>query len=142
MSAVKSHSVLRQVEMRDLRAEVQSTSLGYRAGGAIYMYQSNITVHNSIFKNNSGMWGGAIAIKDCASALIIRCIFVGNSVFHATSKAAHGGAIVAVDTQAVQISDSEFVENTGFSGGALLVRLRDHLSVACVRSFHPVPAVC
>eukprot|EP01043_Picozoa_sp_COSAG02_P062124 COSAG02_NODE_8495_length_2550_cov_1.324357_2_plen_143_part_00 len=142
MSVVSPHSVLRQVEMSDLRAEEQRTSMWYRAGGAIYMYQSNLTVHNSIFKANSGMWGGAIAMQDGDSVQIIQCSFVGNSVFDPKTKAAHGGAVIALDTRAVQISDSEFVSNTALSGGALLVRLRAHLPTACARPTLLVPAVC
>ena len=119
-----SISVLRHVEMNGLRAEEQRTSMWYRAGGAIYMYRSNITVHHSIFRDNSGKWGGAIAMQDAVFADIAGCSFISNSVFDAKAKAAHAGAILVLDSQVVQISDSEFVSNTALSGGALLVRSR------------------
>lgn len=124
-------SVLRHVAMQGLHAEQQRTSMWYKAGGAVYLYQSNITVHNSIFKNNYGVWGGAIAMQDAKPSEIIGCSFIFNSAFDPKTRAAHGGAILVLDSEQVSISASKFVSNTALSGGALLVRfhtlLRRHL---------------
>jgi hypothetical protein len=115
-------SVLRHVEMSGLRADEQRTSFGYLAGGAVYLYKSNLTVHQTIFRANAGVWGGAIAMQDAPYAEIVACTFLSNSAYSMSTKAARGGAIWMADSQVVRIDSSEFSSNTAKSGGAVLVR--------------------
>lgn len=120
--AVSFRSVLRHVEMSGLRADEQRTTFGYLAGGAVYLYKSNLTVHQTIFTANAGVWGGAIAMQDAPYAEIVACTFLSNSAYSMNTKAARGGAIWMADSQVVRIDSSEFSSNTAKSGGAVLVR--------------------
>lgn len=113
--------VLRHVQMADLKADEQRTSFWYEAGGALYVYQSNVTIHNSIFRANSGVWGGAIAMMKVPYAEISSCSFLSNSVYDPTTKASYGGAIHVQESEKIWIGNSEFSLNTARSGGAIMV---------------------
>ena len=83
-------------------------------GGAILGYSNdNITITNSVFEGNaSGASGGAVAFYNGPKATI------ANSTFTSNSTTGSGGA-VAFSGQTLNITDTNFVNNTAKQGGAI-----------------------
>jgi predicted outer membrane repeat protein len=82
-------------------------------GGAVLSY-GNLTVFNSMFRNNySKAGGGAIAIRGDGS-LVLK-----NSILHQNQSPGAGGALVLNGSGPATIADSTFIENQGGTGGAI-----------------------
>lgn len=64
------------------------TGSGYTGtGGGILIRQNNVSVSNSIIRNNSSDWGGGIFIDNSKNPHISKCLFKDNTTIHG------GGAI-------------------------------------------------
>ena len=141
----------------------QSNAAELSTGGGIYSYETYLSATNTLFKNNSGDFGGALAISDSSTqnTFISNCSFLDNfnpsvngsggaiflqlrqsnctglcktntntstntesamsvygSQFKFNSGGKTGGAIAAT-CEVVNITDSDFFENTAPSGGAV-----------------------
>ena len=90
-------------------------------GGAISSGdRSNITVQQSLFKENTATYsGGAIDMQKTLSSFV-NCTFEGNSAKGLPHKMAYGGAISSGDRSNITVQQSLFKENTAtYSGGAI-----------------------
>ena len=90
-------------------------------GGAIYSAdRSNITVQESLFKENTAtLSGGAIHMQKTLSSFI-NCTFERNSLKGLSDKISFGGAISSRDRSNITVQESLFKENTAtYSGGAI-----------------------
>ena len=91
------------------------------AGGAIFSTdRSNITVQQSLFKDNTATFiGGAIHIQKTRGSFV-NCTFERNSAKGLPHKKTAGGAIFSTDRSNITVQQSLFKENTAtFSGGAI-----------------------
>ena len=94
------------------------------AGGAISSYdRSNITVQQSLFKENTATYnGGAIHMQKTRGSFV-NCTFERNSAKSLPHKMAYGGAIYSGDRSNITVQQSLFKENTAtYSGGAIDIR--------------------
>ncbi|OWT32776.1 hypothetical protein BGI41_05900, partial [Methanobrevibacter sp. 87.7] len=96
------------------------------AGGAIYLYYTQLYVKNSLFENNTalslnnysfykgsgGGTGAAIYLRTTSVASITNCDFISNHALY------WGGAIKTYNNVS-NISDCRFINNSAQSGGAL-----------------------
>ena len=93
-------------------------------GGAIYSHaRSNITVQESLFKENTATYsGGAIHMQKTRGSFV-NCTFERNSAKSHMNKMAYGGAISSSDRSNITVQQSLFKENTAtYSGGAIHVQ--------------------
>ena len=91
------------------------------AGGAIFSgHRSNITVQQSLFKENTATYsGGAICMQKTRGSFV-NCTFERNSAKGLPHKMAYGGAISSRDKSNITVQHSLFKENTAnYSGGAI-----------------------
>ena len=91
------------------------------AGGAISLWdRSNITVQQSLFKENTATYiGGAIYIQKALGSFV-NCTFERNSAKRLPNKKASGGAISSGDRSNITVQQSLFKENTAtYCGGAI-----------------------
>ena len=91
------------------------------AGGAISSgHRSNITVQQSLFKENTATDnGGAIYMEKTRASFVI-CTFERNSAKSLTHKMGYGGALSSCDRSNVTVQQSLFKENAAtYSGGAI-----------------------
>jgi predicted outer membrane repeat protein len=95
------------------RAERSGASPDGEGGGAIFGYDGELDIKDAVFENNhAARDGGAIRAGLYVDLTLERCSFSGNS-------AGYGGGAVALDGAGLEASDTQFVENTAGSGGAL-----------------------
>ena len=90
-------------------------------GGAISSRdRSNITVQQSLFKENTATYiGGAIYMQKTRGSFV-NCTFEGNSAKSLPNKMVYGGAISSRDRSNITVQQSLFKENTAtYSGGAI-----------------------
>ena len=90
-------------------------------GGAISSRdRSNITVQESLFKENTATYsGGAIDMQKTRGSFV-NCTFERNSAKSLLNKKTRGGAISSRDRSNITVQDSLFKENTAtYSGGAI-----------------------
>ena len=90
-------------------------------GGAISSCdRSNITVQQSLFKENTATYvGGAIHMQK-ARGSFVNCTFERNSAKSLPHKMVYGGAISSRDRSNITVQQSLFKENTAtYSGGAI-----------------------
>ena len=90
-------------------------------GGAISSVdRSNITVQQSLFKENTATYsGGAINMKKTRGSFV-NCTFERNSAKSLKHKMVYGGAICSCDRSNITVQQSLFKENTAtYSGGAI-----------------------
>ena len=82
-------------------------------GGGIEITDSDPTVENCFFENNTASYaGGAIRATEC-SPIISHCVFKNNV-------SDYGGAIsVYAPDEAPQILNCTFTENNAYGGGAI-----------------------
>lgn len=82
-----------------------------RRGGAIYCWNSNLTIINSSFHNNEAMWGGALAFNGASgNPLVDRCRIYSNT---ATNNEPEGAGIyLPVGAQNVTIRNTLIYNNT------------------------------
>ena len=94
-----------------------------RIGGALMVTNSNLTINDSFFANNSAQLGGAIFVGQGSSVNVNNCTFVGNSATNCTDDdRCIGGALFIDNACTVTAQNSTFENNTsGFSGGAIAV---------------------
>ena len=103
------------------RNSAKSLSDKISFGGAISLHdRSNITVQESLFKENTATYiGGAIHIKK-ARGSFVNCTFERNSAKSLSDKISFGGAISSRDNSNITVQESLFKENTAtYSGGAI-----------------------
>ena len=83
-------------------------------GSAVYIDSSSVAISGCLFSNNvSADTGGAVCVRQNATATVLDCTFTGN-----TSEG-NGGAINVDNAEAVTISGCDFSGNHATSGGAL-----------------------
>ena len=90
-------------------------------GGAISsQYRSNITVQQSLFKENTATYaGGAIHMQKTRGSFV-NCTFEKNSLKGLSDKDLSGGAIYSTDCLNITVQQSLFKENTAtYIGGAI-----------------------
>ena len=90
---------------------------------------SNITVQESLFKDNRASYiGSAIDMQKTRDSFVI-CSFERNSAKCLPHKMVYGGAISSSDRSNITVQQSLFKKNTAtYSGGAIdLQRLEAHL---------------
>ena len=93
-------------------------------GGAICSRdRSNITVQQSLFKENTATYeGGAIHIQKVIGSFV-NCTFERNSAKSLPDKISFGGAICSGDRSNITVQQSLFKENTAtYIGGAIYIR--------------------
>ena len=99
---------------------VRVLSHNARIGGALYVTNSNLTITDSHFENNSAQLGGAIFVEVGSSMVINDSTFVGNSASGCTDDCCNGGALFIDSDCKVIAHNSIFENNTSeFSGGAI-----------------------
>ncbi len=86
-------------------------------GGAILAHGGAPVIRNSVFVGNVGSRGGAIALSECAGALIEDCLFLGNAT--SDSLATYPGAAIYVHGGMATIRDSELRGGGAGVGGGL-----------------------
>ena len=85
-------------------------------GGAIYPYTDVKILNNAtIFRNNTGKWGGAIRMEKRGNCTNIDCSFLENSAFGG------GGGIYGWTHIELINSGTRFLTNTGKDGGAIYI---------------------
>ena len=94
------------------------------AGGAISSLDwSNITVQQSLFKENTATYGGGAILMKKTRGSFVNCTFERNSAKSLRQKLQLGGAICSRDCSNITVQQSLFKENTAtFSGGAILMK--------------------
>ena len=92
----------------------------YGIGGALYISNSNITVQQSLFKENTATFtGGAIHMQKTRGSFV-NCTFERNSAKSLPNTKTAGGAISSNDRSNITVQQSLFKENTAtYSGGAI-----------------------
>ena len=85
------------------------------SGGAIYCYDGELTVRDSLLENNASGTGGAIYNDGCA-ATITDSALIGNEALDNTGR---GGAIANMMPGRLTLNDSLLQGNTGPDGGGL-----------------------
>ena len=91
-----------------------------KVGGALVVTNSNLTIINSHFAENSAQLGGAIFVELGSSVIIDNCTFVGNSATGCTDDCCNGGALFIDSGCTVMTHSSTFENNTSeFGGGAI-----------------------
>ena len=102
-------------------------------GGAISSgYMSNITVQQSLFKENTATYsGGAIHIQKTQGSFV-NCTFERNSAKSLPHKMVFGGAISSVNKSNITMQQSLFKENTATNrGGAIHMQKTQGSFVNC-----------
>ena len=84
--------------------------------GAVDISGANVTISNSIFRNNKSNNGGAISIMHSNSILT-------NNIFYNNYAVVYGGAILSSESSN-KIINNTFYKNTGFNYGGALVLLK------------------
>ena len=93
-------------------------------GGAISSFdRSNITVQQSLFKENTATYcGGAICVQEARSSFV-NCTFERNSAKSLPHKEVYGGAISSIYRSNITVQQSLFKENTAtYHGGAIYMK--------------------
>lgn len=93
----------------------------YSFGGGISVHFGYLTVLNTVLKNNSAYYGGAIDIQGGETADIINCTFDKNNAVY------YGGAIYIVTEKSsymqyrcnLTVANSTFINNSAYYSGAI-----------------------
>ena len=90
-------------------------------GGAIYsLDRSNITVQQSLFKENTPNYIGGTIHMHITHGSFVNCTFERNSAKSLPHKMVDGGAISSRDRSNITVEQNLFQENTAtYSGGAI-----------------------
>ena len=95
----------------------------YGIGGALYISNSNITVQQSLFKENTVTYRGSAIIMQKTRGSFVNCTFERNSAKGLPNKETAGGAIFSHDRSNITVQQSLFKDNTAtYSGGAIYMR--------------------
>ncbi|MBQ1336909.1 MAG: fibronectin type III domain-containing protein, partial [Thermoguttaceae bacterium] len=81
------------------------------AGGAVYAYQTTLTISNSTFQNNIGTYGGAIYSSYSAAT-------ISNTNFQSNTASGLGGGAIGAQVSTLIVSNANFQNNTAAYGGA------------------------
>ena len=84
--------------------------LEFGQGGAIYSFQSDLDISNSVFENNSAPIGGAISAQSSKVNLF-------NSIFKNNSS--NSGGAISHSSDSLFIKNTQFESNQSENGGAL-----------------------
>ena len=92
-------------------------------GGAMCISNSNITVQQCLFKENTvTVAGGAIFMQETRGSFV-NCTFERNSVESRSQRNGYGGAVCAITNSHLTVHDCLFKENTAnYSGGAITMK--------------------
>lgn len=106
----------------------ENYGLSGKFGGIILELMTSTTILFTLFRANRGNAGGALSIIDCKNVTIHNCTFDANE-----SREAHGGAIFAVQSNAV-VSATVFGSNTAkIDGGAIYANSANNFTTSkCV----------
>lgn len=85
------------------------------SGGAIYCFDGDLTIGDSLLENNASATGGAIYNDGC-EVTIANTTFRGNEALDAAGR---GGAIDNIQPGKLAVEDTVFDTNKGHDGGAL-----------------------
>ena len=99
-------------------------------GGAIASQdRSNITVQESLFKENTATYSGGAIYMQKTRGSFVNCTFERNSAKSLLNKKTGGGAISSRDRSNITVQQNLFKENTAtYSDGAIdMQRLEAHL---------------
>ena len=112
ITASSQHSILQfvVVENIDLTIIYDTTR-----NGAVDISDANVTINNSIFRNNKSNNGGAISIYQSNS-------IVTNNIFYNNFAVGFGGALLTSESSN-KIINNTFYKNEGFNYGGALVLL-------------------
>ena len=90
-------------------------------GGAISSHaRSNITVQESLFKENTATYSGGAIHMQKTQGSFVNCTFQRNSAKSLLNKKSGGGAISSCARSNIRVQESLFKENTAtYSGGAI-----------------------
>ena len=92
----------------------------YGIGGALYINKSNITVKQSLFKENTVTYsGGAIHMQKARSSFV-NCTFERNSAKGLPDNISFGGAVSSCDRSNITVQQSLFKENTATSSSGAI----------------------
>ena len=105
----------------------------YGSGGALYVSNSDITVQQSLFKENTATYsGGAIQMEKTRSSFV-NCTFERNSVQNRPQNYDFGGAISAAFNSHLTMHQCSFKENTATGiGGATYIHKSQSLFERCI----------
>ena len=104
----------------------------YGIGGALYISNSNITVQQSLFKENTVTYRGGAIYMEKTRGSFVNCTFERNSAKSLTNKKTAGGAIFSHDRSNMTVQQSLFKENTAtYSGGAIHMQITRGSFVNC-----------
>ena len=94
------------------------------AGGAISSLDlSNITVQQSLFKENTATYNGGAILMQKTRGSFVNCTFERNSAKSLPHKKTAGGAISSLDLSNITVQQSLFKENTvTYNGGAIVMQ--------------------
>ena len=91
------------------------------AGGAMYIYNSSVTITGTSFIKNQATQGGAVYVDQHSTVNMDDCVFNENqAAFRIQGLRSNGGAIYQQDPSTVVIRKSQFYHNTASWGGAIL----------------------
>ena len=135
----------------------QTSTAKDTAGGAVYIDGAKVEISGSSFTQNTGFLGGAVNVRNGSTLSITDATFSGNTangfcgaisdyedkkgavqnelisinrtVFKNNRASQGGGAFNAVNTKAIDITDSEFGSNSADVGGAIQLNTGVNLTV-------------
>lgn len=82
---------------------------------------TRIRIEFCVFKNNDGVAGGTITLKDIASSPIVWGPYIAQCVFVNNKTLGHGGAVTVENSPLItQISNCVFTGNSGAEAGAIV----------------------
>ncbi|MEO9804606.1 MAG: Ig-like domain-containing protein [Reichenbachiella sp.] len=96
--------------------EIRNNSTGGH-GGPIYCENGNVSIKQSIFSNNSAVWGGAVTIYSGGTTIIENSLFEGNS-------ANTGGAIYGRNGANITVRHCTFSDNSSTGNGGAIYNLK------------------
>jgi len=108
---------------RNTAEYIENYGGGY--GGSISVWgESNLFIKNSIFLENTALWGGGILVKQNSYTEIRDCVFEDNSSIVVSEYGGSGGAIRAEESK-LKIEDSDFLQNSAKFGGGVRLYISD-----------------
>ena len=93
-----------------------------RVGGALLVSNTNLTISNCSFENNSAQVGGAIFSELASNIFVSNCIFLNNNAIGCSDDWCYGtGGALFIDSDCTLTAhNSIFINNTSeFGGGAI-----------------------
>ena len=118
------------LESNSVKSRLQKDNFG---GAICAEDNSHLTMHQCIFKENTGTYcGGAIFIQK-TRGIFVNCTFEKNSVKSRLQTNDLGGAICAIDNSYLTMRQCIFKENTAtYSGGSTYIQESQSLFESCI----------